>query len=511
MKNEHKTSVPSPKPPVVAVLGHVDHGKTSLLDTIRKTHLVDRETGGITQHIGAYQIEVYPEGEPKSRVNEVSRGNLRQVQDDFAQRKITFIDTPGHEAFAKMRSRGVQAADIGILVVAATEGVKPQTLESIQHLKAAGIPFLVALNKIDLPEANTEKVIAELARADVLVEKFGGDVVVLPVSAKTGAGIDKLLDTILLICGLKGSTADPNASFAAIVIEAKMDKRRGPLATLIVKNGTLKRGQTIYTETTEAKARALYDDLGHEVEAAPPAFPVEVMGWKTLPVIGSLVTAVAATSTAAASPRFAPRPFALPPLNEQKKPRIILKGDAAGSLEAIKESLGTIAELVSAGSGDITDSDVLLAKSARAIIIGFNVKISGSVRQLAETENVRFKVYSIIYDLLDEIREVAELINKPEAQEEILGEAVILAEFPMDSERIAGCKVESGRIAKGDLLRITRGSTKIGETKIKSLRQSKKDVVKAEVGSECGIVFEKKLDFRVHDRIIAFKRKELLV
>ncbi|HCS79439.1 TPA: translation initiation factor IF-2 [Patescibacteria group bacterium] len=486
MKNEHKTSVLSSRPPVVAVLGHVDHGKTSLLDTIRKTHLVDREAGGITQHIGAYQI-------------------------DFLLQKITFIDTPGHEAFAKMRSRGVQAADIGILVVAATEGVKPQTIESIKHLKAAGIPFLVALNKIDLPEANAEKVISELARAEVLVEKFGGDVVVLPVSAKTGVGIDKLLDTILLIAGLKGITADPNAPLEAIVIEAKMDKRRGPLATLIVKNGTLKRGQTIYTETTEAKVRALYNDLGREVEVAPPGFPVEVMGWKALPVIGSLVTAITSETAAVVNPRFAPRPFVLPPLDEQKKPRIILKVDVAGSLEAIKENLGEVAELVSAGNGDITDSDVLLAKSARAIIIGFNVKIASSVRLLAETENVRFKLYTIIYDLLDEIREVAELINKPEAQEEILGEAVILVEFPMDNERIAGCKIESGRIAKGDLLRLTRGDTKIGETKIKSLRQSKKDVVKTEVGSECGIVFEKKLDFRVNDRIIAFKRKELLV
>jgi len=486
MKNEHKSSVSASRPPVVAVLGHVDHGKTSLLDTIRKTHLVDREAGGITQHIGAYQI-------------------------DFSQQKITFIDTPGHEAFAKMRSRGVQAADIGILVIAATEGVKPQTVESITHLKAAGIPFLVALNKIDLPEANVDKVISELARADVLVEKFGGDVVVLPVSAKTGAGIDKLLDTILLIAGLKGITADPNAPLTAVVIEAKMDKRRGPLATLIIKNGTLKPGQTLYTETTEAKVRALFDDLGHEVEVAPPAFPVEVMGWKALPVIGSLVTEVATQNTTVASARFAPRPFSLPPLDEQKKPRIILKVDAAGSLEAIKENLGEVAELVSSGNGDISDSDVLLAKSARAIIIGFNVKIPTQVRLLAETEAVRFKLYTIIYDLLDEIREVAELINKPEAQEEVLGEAVILAEFPMDNERIAGCKLESGRITKGDLLRLTRGSTKIGETKIRSLRQSKKDVTKVEAGGECGIVFEKKLDFRVNDRIIAFKRKELLV
>lgn len=480
------------RPPIVAVLGHVDHGKTSLLDYIRKTKITEGEAGGITQHIGAYQVEI---------------SNLKSQLSN--QNKITFIDTPGHEAFAKMRSRGATIADIAILVVAATEGVKPQTEESIKHIKAAGIPIIVAMNKMDLPQANPDRTKGELARVGVLVEKFGGDVVIVPVSAKTGMGVDKLLEAILLVAAMNELTTDPTAPFEGVIIESKMDKSKGPLATVIVKSGKLTLGNTIYVENTEAKVRSMTDSLGKSVKEAYSSMPVEVMGWKEVPAVGAQVVATKQVAKISEA-KFVGREFALPPLETMKKLRMILKTDVAGSLEAITESLGEEVEIVRASVGEINESDILLAKSTGSVVIGFNVRPNAKLTDFAKTEKVRIKVYTIIYELLDEIHEVSQLLNKPEAIETILGEATIAQEFEFGSARIAGCQVTSGRVARNDAIKLLRKDNEIARSRIKSLRTGKADVPKVEANNECGIIFDKKLDFRLGDRIIAFKEKELL-
>ena len=479
------------RPPIVAVLGHVDHGKTSLLDAIRKTNVTESEHGGITQHIGAYQITVAPKDTKET------------------PKLITFIDTPGHEAFTKMRSRGTQVSDIAILVVAATEGIKPQTEESIKFIKAAGIPMIVALTKTDLSDANIERVKQQLTKYDVLVESFGGDVVAVGVSAKTGAGIPQLLESILLVAEIKELKGESNVPFSGVVIEVKLDKGRGALATVIVKNGSLKNGQTIYAEDVVARVRAMHDAQGQIITTAHPSMPVEVMGWERLPLVGAAVYAQKTAAEMVAT-KFQPKPFALPPLETRKKLKLILKTDVGGSLEAIRESLSPDIEIIHAATGEITESDILLAKSTGSVIIGFNLRTSGKITKLAQTEKVRIKSYTIIYQLLEEITEVTELLNKPEAAEEILGEATIQAEFEFDDIKVAGCKIDRGRISRGDTIKLMRGSDEIIRTRIKSMRHGKTDIAKAESPQECGIIFDKKLDFKITDRIIAFKEPELL-
>jgi len=475
------------RPPIVAVLGHVDHGKTTLLDTIRKSDTAAKEHGGITQHIGAYQIEV--------------QSSKFKVQSN--QNKITFIDTPGHEAFSKMRARGGAAADIAILVVAANDGVMPQTEESIAHIKAAGIPMVVAINKMDLPEADEKRVKQQLAQKDVLVEGFGGDVVTIPVSGKTGKGVDKLLEVILLIAEMQGITSDPEAEINGVVIESKQDKQKGILATVIVKNGTLKIGDTIYAEKTRAKVRNLLSDIDENLKVAGPGTPVEIMGWDNLPQVGSEVTVHAQTETRPGE-KTAARLFTLPPLDESKKLKIILKSDVAGSLEAIIGSLPKNVEIVHKAIGPVIDSDIWLAKSTGALVIGFNVSASGQVKKLAELEKVRVKTYALIYELLDEVKDVVELINKP-IQEEEIGKAEIIAEFEVSAQRVAGCRVVEGFITKGSQIKILRRDKEIGRTRIKSIRHLKEDLSKAEKGIESGVMFDKKLDFKIGDFIIAYK------
>ena len=517
-----KKSIPiqtTSRPPIVAVLGHVDHGKTTLLDTIRKTNVTQGEAGGITQHIGAYQITVSPKGESLSRASVASRGIplnsqkiLRQAQDDRATqgRSITFIDTPGHEAFSKMRSRGVGVADIALLVVSATDGVMPQTEEAIKHISSANIPMMVVINKIDLPEADLEKVKRQLADHGVLVEGYGGDVVVAPVSAKTGKGIPELLDTILLVAEMKGITADNQGQLEAVVIESKVDPRRGNVATVIVRNGTLHVSDTVYIEGNKTKIRALMRENGVQIESAPPGTPVAVLGWEKIPSVGMPISSQIQTIVASEEVKFAPKPFSLPPLETIKKLKIILKADVAGSLEAIMVNLKEGIDMVASGTGEISESDVLLAKSTGAIIVGFNLKVPAGVVKLATHEKVRIKTYTIIYELLTEIGEVVELLNTPQAQEDILGKATILAEFKADKDKVAGCKITEGRIVRGDLVRIIQKENEIGKVKVKSLRHGKDDISKAEQGLECGVVFDKKLDFRLGDTIIAYKIHELL-
>lgn len=472
------------RPPIVVVLGHVDHGKTTLLDTIRKTTIATGEAGGITQRIGAYQVEI-PKG------------------------KITFIDTPGHEAFSQMRSRGVTIADIAVLVVAANDGVMPQTEEAISIIKKANIPFIVALNKVDLPEADPEKVKGQLAKKEVLVEKYGGDVVVVPLSAKTGQGVTDLLDVILLLTEMKGITGKAEDPLSGVVIESKLDKHRGNLATILLTGGTIKTGQTFYAEAISCRVRAMHDSAGKIVTEALPSFPVEVMGWEKLPQIGGRISVTPGAAASEAS-RFQTKEFSLPPLETATKLRMILKADVAGSLEAIVASLPENCEIVDRGIGEISESDILLAKSTGSIIIGFCVKSSGSVTHLAMTEKVRIKNYTLIYELLEEVNEVVDLLNKPAEQEQLLGEAHVLAEFKSNDERVAGCKIASGRVARGDLIKIMRKTEEVGRGRVKSMKQGKSDAPKIEAGGECGIVFDKKLDFAIGDRIIAYRLHELL-
>ncbi len=483
----------SSRPPIVAVLGHVDHGKTSLLDFIRKTSLAAREHGGITQKIGAYQINV------KTQISNVKSED----------KLITFIDTPGHEAFAKMRSRGATAADLAILVVAADDSVKPQTKDSIDQIKAAGIPMIVAINKIDLPTANVNKVKQDLAKVGVQVEGFGGDVPVVPLSAKTGKGVPELLEMILLVSEMKGLTADPQGNVEAVVIETRLDKGKGMVAAVIVKNGTIATGTLLYEDSLLiAKVRAMHDENGKRVDAAGPGKPVEILGFTKLPGVGAVIRSVAVDAkTLVEEPAIKPTelPDFLKPLEEQaaKKLAIIIKADTAGSLEAITQALGDRVTVVGSGIGDITEADVLLARPSSAFIVGFNVKAHPGVEKLAVTEKVIYRTYTIIYELLNELEEVISGMKEVLHEERELGRGTIIAEFPFEKTRIAGAKIASGRLARGDMVKLVRSDAEIVRAKIKSIRHGKEDITKAEAGAECGVLFDRTVDFQLGDAIIA--------
>lgn len=488
------------RPPIVAVLGHVDHGKTTLLDTIRKANVAAREHGGITQHIGAHQVAV---------------GTGDQGHETGL---ITFIDTPGHEAFAKMRSRGATAADIAVLVVAADDSVKPQTIESINQIKAAGIPLIVALNKTDLPTAQPDKVRQDLARHGVQVEGFGGDVPMVPVSGKQGTGIKELLDMIVLVAQMKGLEGKPDAPLEAIVIETRVDKGKGMVASVIIKQGTLKAGDPLFEGATNiAKVRAMNDEYGKGVSAAGPSKPVEVLGFTKLPSVGAILRGQPheeerKQQSNKVTMQQISEPTELPdwlkPVAEQAKEKlnIILKADTAGSIEAITASLSDQVNVVAQAVGDITEADILLAKSAKAFVVGFNVKAGSAIGRLAQQEKVVYRTYAIIYELLDELTEVVSGMAEVLTGERELGMGVIIAEFPFDGQRIAGTRVTAGRLAKGDTVRIMRGEEEFIRARIKSIRQGKKEVTKAEEGIECGVLFDKKVDFVLQDAIIPITR-----
>jgi translation initiation factor IF-2 len=481
--------------PIVAVLGHVDHGKTTLLDTIRKTNVAGGEFGGITQHIGAYQVTIQPKNKKETVKN------------------ITFIDTPGHEAFMKMRSRGAQIADIAILVVAADDGVMPQTKESINLIKQAGIPMIVALNKVDLPAADQDKVKQDLAKIGIQVEGFGGDVPVVPLSAKTGTGVNNLLDLIALMAEMKGLNGDPDVIFEANVVETRIDKGKGMVATVIVKNGSMNYAASLYEgEKLIGKVRAMFDENGIRVQSAGLSKPVEVLGFTVLPAVGSIVKGaitpkvIVEQKTQSIEP--VPLPDFLKPQNEQEQNKehlnLVLKADTAGSLEAILNSLDPRIVIVSQGIGIITETDILLAKASKAFVIGFNVKIPTDVEKLAQTEKVVIRAYTIIYELLNELSEVVAGIKEVLHIERQLGQGVVVAEFPFDENRIAGTHVTEGRVARGDLVKIMRGDVLVAKSKIKSIRHNKDEVNKVEAGGDCGILFDKKVDFKLNDAIIAF-------
>ena len=519
------TGSPS-RPPIVAVLGHVDHGKTTLLDYIRHTHIAEGEHGGITQQIGAYQIEVKTSSITstfaKATVDKKATADKQKFQPKAdrpldekikseEKKFITFIDTPGHEAFMKMRARGGAVADIAVLVIAADDGVKPQTKESIRIIKEASIPMIVAVNKIDLPSANIDKIKQDLARSEVQVEGFGGEVQIVLVSAKTGKGVSELLEKIIALSQTLTLPHNPDNPLEAVVIETHLDKGKGMVASVLVKVGTLKQGMQIFEGNQEvAKVRALFDEQGMVVKEAPPGKPVEVLGCTRLPIIGSVLRDQPFQKTVKEVPvemkKQAGAMDFLTLESPEKSLKIILKTDTAGSLEAIIASLGEGAVIVGSGVGDVSEADVLLAKSTGSFIIGFNTKLKASVVKLAETEGVILRNYTIIYKLLEELNEALSGMQEVLTKERELGKGTIIAEFPYDGKRIAGVKVTGGRLAKGDQVKVMRGEAEAARSRIKSLQHGKEEATKVETGTECGILFDGKVDFELQDAIIAFVR-----
>ena len=470
----------SERPPIVVVLGHVDHGKTSLLDRIRSTNVVAGEAGGITQHIGAYQIET-----PKSK------------------KKITFIDTPGHAAFAKMRSRGANVADLAILVVSGQEGVKPQTVESIKFIQEAKIPFLVAITKMDLPDVDINKVKNELVRAGVLLEGLGGEVVSLPVSAKTGQGIEEMLEIILLLAEMAGLGAQSEGPLEAVIIESKMDATKGPVASVIVRNGSLKIGDEVWSESDQAKVRAMFDERGRPVQKAFPGQPVELLGFKKVPLVGEKLSRVGQKND---EKKFTTNVFEITS-EDKEKPKIILKADTIGTLEAIFQSLPDQLFVLKAEPGNINESDITLAVSSQAHIVGFNVKLPSSVKKLAEVEGVTIAQFKTIYELTETLEKRLDDFLHPKPTEEIIGRAKIMAEFVVNkNDRVAGCSVEEGEIMKNLPFRLVRGSDTIGSGRIKSLRTGKTEVDKVGKGNSCGIQLGNEFDFTIGDMVLSYRK-----
>lgn len=493
----------SPRPPVVTVMGHVDHGKTSLLDAIRQSNVADREAGGITQHIGAYSVEV----------------NGRQ---------ITFIDTPGHEAFTRMRARGAKVTDIVVLVVAADDGVMPQTLEAIDHAKAAGVPIIVAINKIDKPDAQPERVKQQLADRGLLAEDWGGETVMVPVSAKTHQNLDLLLEMILLVADMQELKASPSQPAMGNVLEAKLDRGRGPVATVLVQNGTLSVGDYFICGSVFGKVRAMYDHLGRQVRSAGPSTPVEVLGLDALPEVGDTFQVVTDTAKAkqiviyreakareqamARSSRLS-----LDQLHEQiksgetKELPIILKTDVSGSAEVLSEALQKLStdkvkvRILHASVGAITETDVLLASASNALIIGFNVRPERTAAQLAEQEKVDIRLHTIIYELVDEMRRAMAGLLEPVYKEVYRGRAEVREIFHISKVgNVAGCVVQDGLISRDSQVRVLRDNVVVHTGKIASLRRFKNDVSEVKSGAECGICLENFGDFKPGDILEAF-------
>ncbi|HUW21286.1 MAG TPA: translation initiation factor IF-2 [Candidatus Bathyarchaeia archaeon] len=470
------------RPPVVSILGHIDHGKTTLLDNIRKSKLASAEAGGITQDIGAYQIE-------------------------YKGRKITFIDTPGHAAFAKMRARGAEVTDLAILVIAADEGVKPQTRESLKFIQQAQIPFIVAANKIDLPASSIEKVSQDLAKEGILVEKKGGEVVLVPVSAKTGEGVEDLLEMILLITDMQDIKSDPEAQFKGIIIESKLERLRGPLATILVKEGTLSITDFIWTEGACAKVKAMYDETGQRVTKAFPSKPVSVLGFDSVPPVGATVIRVAGKIKSPQLPRQKiAQSTEKTEEEEHKKVKLVLKADTQGTLEAIRMNLSSEVELIHQGVGDINEGDIFLTQTAGASLVGFSVRIPPRIKKLASVEKVPIKIYKIIYELLKDIDRKVLKILEPTIDEEILGEAEVIKEFLINDKKIAGCRVLKGRIVRGDQLHLRRNEKILDGCRVNSLHKGKSEVEKAVANDVFGMGFSPQLDFTVGDVLVSFRK-----
>lgn len=494
------------RPPVVTIMGHVDHGKTSLLDAIRKTSVVSGEAGGITQHIGAYQVE--------------QNGQ-----------KITFIDTPGHAAFTAMRARGAQATDIAILVVAADDSVMPQTIESINHAKAANVPIIVAINKIDKHEANPDKVRQQLLQHEVFVESMGGEVLDVEVSAKNKLNLDKLLEAVLLQAEILDLKADPKRTAEGTVIEAQLDRGRGAVATVLVQKGTLKPGQIIVAGDQWGRVRALVNDKGEHVKEAGPAMPVEILGLSGTPAAGDKFAVVENESRAReiseyrqrlARDKAAARQSGQRGSLEQmmsklqdtgfKEFPLVIKADVQGSVEAIVaalEKLGTDevrARIVHSGAGAITESDISLAEASNAAIIGFNVRANAQARTASERAGIEIRYYNIIYDLVDDVKAAMSGLLSPERRETFLGNAEILEVFNITKVgKVAGCRVIEGKVERGAGVRLVRDNVVIHEGKLKTLKRFKDEVSEVPMGQECGMAFENYEDIRAGDTIECFR------
>lgn len=466
------------RPPVITIMGHIDHGKTTLLDTIRKTNSATREYGGITQHIGAYQVDVN-------------------------SRRITFIDTPGHAAFEQMRNRGANVADIVILVIAADDGVMPQTVEAIRHIQAASIPMIVAINKTDRADAAPERVKKQLSENGVYVEGYGGDTVAVPISAKTGAGISELLEMVVLVADLRELKSDPGALLKGVVIEARLDRHKGPVATVLVQEGTLQQGMEIYAGSFCARVRRMMDALGTTIKEAGPSTPVEVMGWEAVPEVGALVGTESIREHTA--PLNASEEIWNIPTEKQHEIKLIVRADVKGSLEVINAGIGALGSedalvtVIAGSTGDVTESDVLLARSTGAYIVGFNVKVLPSAAKLAETERVVVRMYRVIYELFDEIAQVITKRVVPKQKASIgQGEVIAIFEGP---NRTAGVKVSSGSFRIGEKVIITRNNEEVGEATITSMRHVKETIQKATAPLECGMRLDPALDFQRGDKL----------
>lgn len=476
-------------PPVIAVLGHVDHGKTTLLDAIRKTSIAAREVGGITQKIGASSVELMHEGK---------------------KRNITFIDTPGHEAFSQMRGRGAKVADLALLVIAATEGLKPQTKESIDILKKNNTRFIVVLTKADLAEKNVERVKKELLGQDLTLEEYGGEVPVIEVSAKTNSNIKELLDLILLVFDLDKSThseseLSANAALCAIVIESKLDPKAGPRATIVIKNGTIKVRDYVHTDGIDGRIRSIINDKGQSINRASIGEAVEVLGFDKVPGVGSIVIHKANVPIKQVSQDLAPslkRELVYRKNDEEVNISVILVADTKGSLEAIVNALPKGVKVIIQKTGEVSEADILHAKLTGSIVLSFNNKIRPEILKLAVTEKILLRSYTIIYEMLDEIKDALE--GKLQAQvERLFGKAKVLAKFPFEKTFAFGIQVSEGRITRGDRIRIMRNDNVLAETSIASLRIGKNPVSKVEKGHEAGILIVSSVDMQAGDMILS--------
>ena len=497
-----------PRPPIVTIMGHVDHGKTKLLDAIRSTNVVEGEAGGITQHIGAYQATIN-------------------------NKKITFLDTPGHEAFTALRARGAQVTDIVILVVAANDGIMPQTIEAIDHAKAAGVPIIVAINKIDLPEANPDRVKQQLTEHELVPEEWGGKTVCCPISAKAKTGLENLLEMILLVAEMEDLKANPRKKAQGIIIEAHLSKQRGPVATVLIKGGTLRKGDPYVIGTTYGRVRAMFDDHGQEVSEAGPSCPVEILGITEVPRSGELFQVLASEKEARVLAETrqveqkdqllsSKRAMTLSSLSkalntgDKKTLNIVLKGDVQGSIEAISVSIAKIQHekislnIIHSGTGSINESDVMLAKASEAVILAFTVDVESGAELLAKKENVEIRKYDIIYKLLEDLELALSGMLSPEYEEVELGKAEIRSIFKSSkSGTIAGAFVTAGLLRKNaDKVVLYRGNKQLTETTFASLKRFKDNVKEVALNYECGFTLESFDAFQEGDVIVAFEKKE---
>ena len=492
-----------PRPPVVTIMGHVDHGKTTLLDAIRSSHLVDKESGGITQHIGAYRVL-------------------------FNNRAITFIDTPGHEAFTRLRARGAKVTDIVILVVAADDGVMPQTKEAISHAKAANVPIIVAINKIDKPEADVDRVKQQLSKEGLLVEDWGGQTICVEVSAKEKKNLADLLEMVILLADVIEVKAHPKVEAQGVILEARLDSKKGPVATVIIQHGVLTPGATFISGTTQGKARALFDEHGKPLKRAEPASPVEVLGFADVPAAGDYFQVVPDGETARKilayrlskiKKEVSPRPehitldelFKKIEQGEARELPLILRADVQGSVEVLHDTLPPLSSdkikirIIHSGTGHLTESDVLLASASNAIIIGYNVKPSPKILEMAKQENVEIRSYDVIYRLTEDIRNALAGMLEPVAKEVYLGRAEVRRIFQIPKVgSIAGSYVQDGKMVRNALVRVMRGQETVVEGRITSLKRIKENVTEVPKGLECGIGLDKTKDIQEGDIIVAY-------